>query len=211
MERLDRGSQRCSRISWPPSGEARILRSTTTLSFPAGVPSTAKAGGEGVNDKDAHGLAGSFEPRVPAAVVSRRYLQLAVRCARDRNRHAAHHLALFPRSEILFRSYESRLNELADRAGLLADAYNEVADYFEAIRTELSSARSSPAENERIDRSATDPAARKRPPPWSGTLSVLPRRRRCCFLRKPEGSRNPETSDERRDELGPGALRVSVT
>jgi|GEM_PF-5807416 len=38
----------------------------------------------------------------------------------------------FPGLKILFKSYESGLNQLAADAGLLADAYNELADYIEA-------------------------------------------------------------------------------
>ena len=65
----------------------------------------------------------------------------------------------FPGLKILFRSYESGLNELADRAGHLADAYNEVADYIEAYQDGIIFGTKFAGQVEKIDRSATDPAA----------------------------------------------------
>ena len=65
----------------------------------------------------------------------------------------------FPGLKILFKSYESGLNQLADDAWLLADAYNELADYIEARQDGITFGTSFAGRIERIARNASDQAA----------------------------------------------------
>ena len=65
----------------------------------------------------------------------------------------------FPDLKILFKSYANALDELAESAGLLAEAYNGLADYIEAHRDETILGMKFAGRVEKIDRNATDPAA----------------------------------------------------
>jgi hypothetical protein len=118
----------------------------------------------------------------------------------------------FPGLKILFRSYESRLNELADRAGLLADAYNEVADYIEAYQDGTIFGTKFAGRVERIDRSATDPAAEEAAATMVRNAVSLAKAETLLFFDENERAAEILKPMIRGEiEPGPRALRVSVT
>jgi hypothetical protein len=120
---------------------------------------------------------------VSATGLSRRYLPVVVRGGATITATQRLTSRYFPGLRILFKAGANALNELAERAGLLADDYNRLVDYIIRANGDGIIFDAGFADRiEKIDKNTTDPAAGEKVATLVRTLVAIARAGMFSFL-----------------------------